>query len=538
MSDLNGSIKPDCNKSFKSEFVEQDEWKNEPVKSKLIKKRIIQHVKHIFSVLEKKNDERSFDDVEKAIVPLVFTLGRLFLSYFLTWRNERFGKNSSKDIKKKCYKKGNAQARMIGTYFGKVRYWRTYLRHKKGGGGIHALDLDLKLTTDGFSTFVMGMAARLATLITFDRVTDMLVSFLLWSPSKTTVEKAVLGLGRFTHQWFKEAPAPEGDGEVLIIQIDSKATPTATESELEKRRGKRRKNPYNGSPRHRGRDKRRKRGSKPRRKKGDKSKNGKAANLVVMYTLKKGTDNEGNPILEGPINKKVHSSYACKRYAFAFARREAEKRGFTKESGKTIQLITDGDTNFEDYAKEYFPSAIHTLDIMHAMEYVWKAGHCFFDEGSKELAKWAEHMKDLLYRGKGKKIISEMRKRLKKIPKRGPGNKAKRSGIENPICYLEKRIHLMNYDVAIAQDLEIASGAVEGAVNHVIATRFDNGGMRWIKERSEALLQLRCIELNEDWDKFISFVQDKISTKSMEECERQTLLIKNETTIPEMADYA
>jgi hypothetical protein len=360
---------------------------------------------------------------------------------------------------------------------------------------------------------------------------------MLWSPSKTTVEKAVLGLGRFTHQWFTEAPAPEGEGEVLIIQIDSKATPTATESELEKRRGKRRHNPYNGSPRHRGRDKRRKRGSKPRRKKGDKSKNGKAATLVVMYTLKIGTDDEGNPILEGPINKKVHASYACKRYAFAFARREANKRGFTEESGKTIQLITDGDPTFENYAKEYFPSAMHTLDIMHAMEYVWKAGRCFFKEGSKELVKWAEHMKDLLYRGKAKKVISNMKKRHEKIPKRGPGNKAKRSGIENAICYLNKRIHLMNYDVATAQDLEIASGAVEGAVKHVIATRFDNGGMRWIKERSEALLQLRCIEINGDWDKFMSFVQDKISTKSREECERQTLLTTHETPIPEIGDY-
>jgi len=36
-------------------------------------------------------------------------------------------------------------------------------------------------------------------------------------------------------------------------------------------------------------------------------------------------------------------------------------------------------------------------------------------------------------------------------------------------------------------------------VNYVIAKRFDSGGMRWIKERAEALLQLRCIEVNNDW---------------------------------------
>jgi len=35
--------------------------------------------------------------------------------------------------------------------------------------------------------------------------------------------------------------------------------------------------------------------------------------------------------------------------------------------------------------------------------------------------------------------------------------------------------------------------------------------MRWIRERAEALLQLRCIEINRHWDDFIQTVQDKIS---------------------------
>ena len=67
----------------------------------------------------------------------------------------------------------------------------------------------------------------------------------------------------------------------------------------------------------------------------------------------------------------------------------------------------------------------------------------------------------------------------------------------------------MDYKSLREQDLEISSGAVEGAVNYVIAKRFDSGGMRWIKQRAEALLQLRCIEANGDWDEFIKFVHDK-----------------------------
>ena len=44
--------------------------------------------------------------------------------------------------------------------------------------------------------------------------------------------------------------------------------------------------------------------------------------------------------------------------------------------------------------------------------------------------------------------------------------------------YLAKRIDKMDYDALRDQDLEISSGAVEGAVNHVIAKRFDSRGMR------------------------------------------------------------
>ena len=55
---------------------------------------------------------------------------------------------------------------------------------------------------------------------------------------------------------------------------------------------------------------------------------------------------------------------------------------------------------------------------------------------------------------------------------------------------------------------------VEGAVKHVIGRRFDDGGMRWIRERAEALLQLRCIEVNDDWDAFISFVHNNTSRQA------------------------
>jgi len=123
----------------------------------------------------------------------------------------------------------------------------------------------------------------------YEAASSLMSLFIGEPPSHTTIEHMVLGLGALgahARAYMEQALPPPGDGEVLVLQIDLKCAPTARDSELRKRRGKRPPNPHPESARHRGRQKRRRAGPKKRRKKGDKSKNGRAATLVVMYTLK------------------------------------------------------------------------------------------------------------------------------------------------------------------------------------------------------------------------------------------------------------
>lgn len=445
---------------------------------------------------------------EQQLIPQVYELGRLFISLFLRMREEHWQGNHP--AVEKGLKHQGLKDRLIGTVFGKVRYWRTYIYRGEYGGGYYPLDIELGLPWDGFSMLVRSYAVRLATKMSYAQCVGVLSTFLQWSPCQKTVEEMVLGLGKHTSQWFESAPAPENDGEVLIVQIDSKATPTATEQELQKRRGKRAENPHPGSQRHRGKAARKRRGSRKRKKKGDKTKNGKMCTIVVMYTLKRSADG----LLEGPINKKVYASYAPKRHAVAIARREADKRGFTEKALKLVQIVTDGDNDLDRYVKDLFPQAIHSIDVFHVVEYLWKAGSCLYKEGSEELAEWVEVQKDLLYGGCAIDIVEEIDKRLALLPKKGPGMKSRRERLETVRNYLNKRCDKMDYKTLSEQDLEISSGAVEGAVNYVVAKRFDSSGMRWIKERAEALLQLRCVEVNGDWDAFISYVHDKTSRQT------------------------
>jgi hypothetical protein len=463
----------------------------------------------------------TFFAFEMALVSRVLALGCLFVRLFLVMRQAQH--EAPHPQPESGYKRQGPDGRLLGTFFGKVRYERTYWY--RPGSGYYPLDIELGLTADGFSMLLRSCAVRIATKVSYAQAAVILRLFLLWSPAQESIEGLVLGLGRHTAAWFEQAPAPAGEGEVLVIQIDSKATPTATEAELEKRRGKRAVNPHPGSQRHRGRAARQRRVSKPRRKKGDKAKNGRMATIVVMYTLRKSADGS----LEGPLNKKVYASYAPKRHAVAIARREADKRGFGPQSGKLIQVVTDGDNDLERYINEFFPEAEHTIDVYHVVEYLWEAGECLYAEGSAELEAWVETQKAALYDGRVSEVIAELEQQLRQLD---PHRLSQHERLTRIRDYLAKRQSKMDYKRLREQDLEISSGAVEGAVNYVIAKRFDSGGMRWIRERAEALLQLRCIEVNDDWEAFIAFVHDQTTAQAQQEHRNLSLKCTKPNPLP------
>ena len=84
----------------------------------------------------------------------------------------------------------------------------------------------------------------------------------------------------------------------------------------------------------------------------------------------------------------------------------------------------------------------------------------------------------------------------------------------------------MNYKKYIDEDLPIGTGIVEGAVRYVISERTDCSGMRWIPEKAEALLRLRCLELNGDWNEFFNWGYDRWIKKLKEKVQvRRTELI-------------
>ena len=463
----------------------------------------------------------SFFDFEKKLRKHVWMLARLLIGLFFLARHKRL---HEQDRDYPGYRLlPNLCRRTLRTMYGKVRYKRAYWVKRRGGGGFHPLDAELGLTRDGFSPWTISLACRLSAYLSYAKTTLVMEAFWGWSPSTETVEQWALGVAREGSAYMASSPPfPQADGEMLVIEVDGKAVPTAREDELAQRRGPRQhgKTCRCGCQRHRGQAQRRRAASsdksrEKRRKKGDKSKNGRSATLVAMYTLRRGEDGKWH----GPINKRVWGSFAARKTMLAWARAEATRRGFGPKTDRPVQILVDGEICLAQRLRKLFRKATLTLDIRHVEERLWEAACAFHPEGSSELAAWVEELRTALYDRGGKALVAQLEKL--RPPLAAPGKEGTRQSavLDKLINYLLPRTKMMRYHKWIKQDWVLASGVIEGAVRYVIGERLDCSGMRWIEEKAEAILHLRCIEVNGLWDHFFDWCQNgwrqKLSNKEI-----------------------
>lgn len=206
---------------------------------------------------------------ETHLFVLLATLGRCLIRLFLTTRHERL--EVQPYLQDGKYRPGDDYAeRTLKTAYGAVTYGRHYLMACGGGRGFFPLDVVLGLTRDRLSPWMMQWVARLATRLSFKAAQMVCKAVLQWAPATETIEQVVLGMGRDAAPFMQQLAKPPKDGDVLVIEVDGKCPPTATEAELAKRRGQRKRKHARdcacGCQRHRGKAKREARGSKKRRK--------------------------------------------------------------------------------------------------------------------------------------------------------------------------------------------------------------------------------------------------------------------------------
>jgi hypothetical protein len=63
----------------------------------------------------------------------------------------------------------------------------------------------------------------------------------------------------------------------------------------------------------------------------------------------------------------------------------------------------------------------------------------------------------------------------------------------------------MRYDEYLVAGYPIASGAIEGACRHLVKDRMERAGMHWTVEGAQAMLDVRSVHVDGDWEGYQSY---------------------------------
>jgi hypothetical protein len=407
----------------------------------------------------------------------------------------------------RTYEVVGTEACEVGMRFGKIGYEGPVGRVVGWMRAARDLPLDRELgLCGGFSLLVVTTIVKLCAQMAFASARKTFLDIFAWSPSPRATLRMVDGLGAEARPFLDQAPPPEGDGEVLVVQVDGKGAPAISSREHARRRQphRRPKSGATGTKRHERRARRRET-PRSRRTPGKKSKNAKMAAVGVLYTLRK------TPVgkLEGPINKRTYGTFESYRALFEWIRNEATKRGYGTAKFSKVLFVADGAEILWELQQEFFPDADVCLDWFHVVEKLWKTGRALHRKSRKRLEAWVAVQKCRLRRGQVQAVIDELRSILAATPRTGPGNKYRRKILSRTVEHFTKNAARMRYHALRRQDLDIGSGVAEGAVRHLVGVRLDGPGMRWGRDRMEAVLLLRCILINGQWDDFTRFLAAK-----------------------------
>jgi hypothetical protein len=141
------------------------------------------------------------------------------------------------------------------------------------------------------------------------------------------------------------------------------------------------------------------------------------------------------------------------------------------------------------------------IDCMHVIDYLWSAAWCFFDEGDPAAERWVHEKARQILEGKPGITAAAIRRKATRL-KLDPD---KRKNADRAADYLlNKRAHL-DYPTALDNGWPIATGIIEGACRHLIKDRMDITGARWGLPTAEAVLKLRALISNGDFDTYWDF---------------------------------
>ena len=371
--------------------------------------------------------------------------------------------------------------------FGELWVKRHYFT-ARGHPGIAPLDASLSLPEGAYSDLLRDWGAYGATAQDYRENQTLLERILGVKVPLATLEQQAQRSAKDVEAFYAQPKTrrdPAHSGSILVVQADGKGVPMIL--------------PVSQEPARLGKPQRR--GTK------------KEAVVTCLYTIApyvRSAEEVAAAILhEGerkpmrrrprPVGKEQHATLAGKAVACADLAQRAAQR-----DGRQIQhrvALTDGAEALQTQVQAHCPGHTLILDIMHANEYLWDAATALVGEAETKRRRWLRPKLVQLLEGKVAEVIHSLEVAVA-APRRTRGQ---RQVLERTIGYYRRNQPYMRYDHYLAQGWPIGTGVVEGACGHLVKDRMEQAGMRWTVPGAQAILDLRAVRLNGDWDAYWRF---------------------------------
>ncbi len=364
----------------------------------------------------------------------------------------------------------------------------------------HPLDETLNLPERKYSYVLQERGARRCGRGPFDEALDELESTTAGHMPKRQLEKVAVDAARdftvFYENRDTSAPPSTESGSLLVASIDCKGIP------------KRKTEQEKAEPR------------KVRLGKGEKRTKKKMATVASVHTtephMRTAEEVAANlmdpdaPRPEKPRPRpEARRLWASVKQSKDVVIQEVAQEMLRRDpSGdKTAVCVMDGEralkTRAIKYLQSVFPALILVLDIIHVVEYLWKAAYAFYEPESEDARLWVRERLLRILNGEVSLVARGMRQSATKQKL----SSTERKPVDDACNYFLNNTDRMRYDEYLAKGLPIASGAAEGACGHLVKDRMEITGAAWNvdEDGAEAILRIRALDKSSDWEEYWKF---------------------------------
>lgn len=395
--------------------------------------------------------------------------------------------------------------RHLETLFGRVCTSRLGYS-KKGMIMLHPLDGELNLAQELYSHGIRRMVAEQASKESFDEVIKSISDMSAAKVAKRQVEELVDRAAKDFDDFYetKSVQTQEQVAEtasLMVLQTDAKGIVMRKQDLREATRKAAQK-------RHQKMSKRLSPGEKPNAK--------RMAQVAAVYTIEpyprtpQQIVNQLEPVHEvessrpKPQDKRVWASVEqSSEQVIGQAFEEALRRD--PEKTKTWVAVVDGNKpqleSLKTFALYYGVALTIVLDLIHVIEYLWRAAYVFNERDSPATQQWVSDKLLEVLLGHSSLVAGGI---ARSATLRGL-EPQERKAADDCVDYLLNYGPYLHYDQYLAQGLPIASGVIEGACRYLVKDRMDITGARWGLKGAEAVLKLRALRAGGDFDQYWLF---------------------------------